>query len=327
MDGGDFLEHYLGPLNEWLGAPDVNEVAINPDGRVWIERAGQGAMIPTDTTLPTESVMRLARQIAGQAGQRFSEDNPVTGAKLALDEDAVLRAHIIMSPVVEGVALSLRRIRLTRFTLDDLDDRGTLNLAPSTRCEDDASLRTLLDGGNIREFLIEAVRLKKNILVSGGTSTGKTTVLRALLGEASPHDRILTIEDARELHPVQPNNIQLLASKRAESIGKSDAAALLESALRMRPDRIILGEIRGIEAFTFLEAINTGHPGSLSSIHADSPEAAFERLALMVLRATQAMTKDQIIAYARSIIDIVIQIGREPSGERRVTDIRFEDRS
>lgn len=326
MDGGDFLEHYLGPLNEWLGAPDVNEIAINPDGRLWIERAGQGAMIPTDRALPTESVMRLARQIAGQGGQRFSEDNPVTGAKLALDEDAVLRAHIIMSPVVEGVALSLRRIRLTRFTLDDLDNRGTFELTPSARSEENAGLRTLLDAGNIREFLVEAMRLKKNILVSGGTSTGKTTILRALLGEASPHDRILTIEDARELHPVQPNTIQLLASRRAESIGKSDAAALLETALRMRPDRVILGEIRGIEAFTFLEAINTGHPGSLSSIHADSTDAAFERLALMVLRATQAMTKDQIIDYARSIIDIVIQIGRNAAGERRVTDIRFEDR-
>ena len=176
MDGGDFLEHYLGPLNEWLGAPDVNEIAINPDGRVWIERAGQGAMIPTDTNLSSESVMRLARQIAGQAGQRFSEENPVTGAKLALDEDAVLRAHIIMSPVVEGVALSLRRIQLTRFTLDDLDDRGAFNLAPSTRSEQDARLRTLLDQGKIREFLIEAVRLKKNILVSGGTSTGLSLI-------------------------------------------------------------------------------------------------------------------------------------------------------
>ena len=95
----------------------------------------------------------------------------------------------------------------------------------------------------------------------------------------------------------------------------------------MRPDRIILGEIRGVEAFTFLEAINTGHPGSFSSIHADSPDAAFERLALMVLRATQAMSKDQIIDYARSIIDIVIQIGRDPSGERRVTEIAFGDRA
>lgn len=326
MDGGGFLELYLGPLTEWLGDGEINEVAINPDGRVWVERAGQGAMIPTEATLPPENVLRLARQIAGAAGQRFSEDNPVTGAKLALNDDAILRAHIVTVPVVEGVAVSLRRVRLTRFTLDDLHERGTFNLAPSTHSREGADLKTLLGQGNIHEFLCEAMRLKKNILVSGGTSTGKTTVLRALLGEASPHDRILTIEDTRELHPIQPNNVQFLASKRADRAGKTDAAALLESALRMRPDRIILGEIRGVEAYTFLEAINTGHPGSLSSIHADSPDAAFERLALMVLRATGAMTKTQIIDYTKSIIDIVIQISRDASGERRVTDIRFEDR-
>jgi len=324
MDGG-FLQHYLGPLTEWLDNPDVNEVAINPDGRVWIERAGFGAMVRTDATLQPESIMRLVRQIAGEANQRFSENNPVTGAKLALSDEAILRAQIVSPPVVEGVALSLRRIRLTRFTLSDLDERGTFELTSSTRSDEDANLHALLDQGNVCEFLIEAMRLKKNILVSGGTSTGKTTVLRALLGEASEHDRILTIEDARELHPIQPNTLQFLTSRRSEMVGRTDAATLLESALRMRPDRIILGEIRGVEAYTFLEAINTGHPGSLTSIHADSPDAAFERLALMVLRATQAMSKDQIIDYARSIIDIVIQIGRDPSGNRRVTDISLID--
>jgi type IV secretion system protein VirB11 len=322
-----FLAHYLGQLSEWLEDGEVNEIAVNPDGRVWIERAGHAAMTATDTVLAPERCMRLARQIAGQADQRFSEDNPVTGAKLPLDDETILRSHIVMSPVVEGVAISLRRIRLKRFTLDDLEERGTLKLRQSAGGREDLELRTLLDAGRVRDFLREAVRLKKNILVSGGTSTGKTTILRALLGEASSDDRIVTIEDARELHPAQLNNVQLLASKRAELVGKSDASSLLESALRMRPDRIILGEVRGVEAFTFLEAINTGHPGSLSSIHADSPAAAFERLALMVLRATQAMSKDQITDYARSIIDIVIQIGREASGERHITEIVFEERT
>ena len=324
MDG-DFLQLYLGPLGEWLGDGEVNEIAVNTDGRVWIERAGEGAMTPTPATLTPEATLRLARQIAGQADQRFSEENPIAGAKLALDDDAILRAHIVTAPVVEGVALSLRRIRLTRFTLADLDGRGMLRLAPSE--EKDAALRSLLDGGDLRAFLAEAVRRRKTILVSGGTATGKTTLLRALLGEAPSDDRILTIEDARELHPAQPNAIQLLASRRADRVGRTDTASLLESALRMRPDRIILGEIRGIEAFTWLEAVNTGHPGSLSSIHADSPDAAFERLALMVLRATQAMTKDQIIDYARSVIDIVVQLGRDASGHRRVTDIQLMGRS
>ena len=325
MDAG-FLQHYLGPLSEWLRDGDIDEIAINPDGRVWVERSGEGAMVATQTRLDPASATRLARQIAGQAEQRFSEDNPVVGAKLVLNEESILRANIVAAPVVEGVAISLRRIRLTRLTLDDLESRGTFGLSPPSIHLENDELRALLDGKEIRAFLREAMRLRKNILISGGTSTGKTTILRALLGEASTRDRIVTIEDTRELHPVQPNTIQLLASKRAELIGKSDAPALLEATLRMRPDRIILGEIRGTEAFTFLEAINTGHPGSLSSIHADSPAAAFERLALMVLRATQAMTKDQIIDYARSIIDIVIQIGRDPSGQRRITDIVFGDR-
>ncbi len=325
MDGG-FLAQYLGPLTEWLDDTQINEIAINPDGKVWIERAGQGHMVPTDAALPREDVLRLARQIAGQAHQRFSEENPIVGTKLPYGDETILRAHIVSPPIVDGVSLALRRIRLSRFSLNDLEDRGMFDIAETKAQKENKALRNLLDAGNIRTFFSEAMRLRKNILVSGGTSTGKTTVLRALLGEANLTDRILTIEDARELHPVQPNNVQLLASKREELIGKSDAASLLESALRMRPDRIILGEIRGIEAFTFLEAINTGHPGSLSSIHADSPEAAFERLALMVLRATQAMNKEQIIDYARSIIDIVVQIGRDAAGNRRVTDIRFEER-
>lgn len=152
-----------------------------------------------------------------------------------------------------------------------------------------------------------------NILVSGGTSSGKTTVARALLSLTHSAERLVTIEDARELHLPHMNSVALIAERATSS--ERTPAKLLVAALRMRPDRLILGEMRGEEALTFLEAINTGHPGSISTIHADSPILALERLVLMVLRTGVRQTRQDIVGYAAQTIDIIVQVGR--SGGRR----------
>ncbi len=157
-----------------------------------------------------------------------------------------------------------------------------------------------------------------NILVSGGTSSGKTTIARALLAMSHNDERLVTIEDAVELRPEHANAVGLVASRRAGS--DRSTAKLLESALRMRPDRLVVGELRGAEAYNFLEAINTGHPGSISTIHADSPHLALERIALMVMQTGVRLTRDDVIGYAKQTIDMIIQVGRR-NGKRGVLEV------
>lgn len=160
------------------------------------------------------------------------------------------------------------------------------------------------------DVLREAVRNRSNILVSGGTSSGKTTFLNSLLREVPSHERLILIEDAPELKVAQPNWVGLVASRGLAGQAALSAEDLLIAALRMRPDRIILGEIRGSEATTFLRAINTGHPGSLSTIHADSPLRAIDQLALLVLQTGMRMNWDDVVTYVRQSIDLIVQLTR-----------------
>jgi type IV secretion system protein VirB11 len=174
-------------------------------------------------------------------------------------------------------------------------------------------------------MLALAVRQKRNILIAGGTSTGKSTFLNALLREIPDHERLILIEDTPELQLRHENAIGLLAarSQLGESLATSDD--LLNASLRMRPDRIILGEIRGSEAFTFLRAVNTGHPGSMSTIHADSPARAVEQLALLVLQTGTQLRREDVVSYVESVIDIFVQLERR-GGERRISEVRLTPR-
>jgi type IV secretion system protein VirB11 len=173
------------------------------------------------------------------------------------------------------------------------------------------------------EFLRKAVRSRVSIVVSGGTSTGKTTFLNALLKDVPEEDRIVTIEDTRELKPVTPNTVALLASRGGQGRAKVTPQELLEASLRMRPDRVMLGELRGTEAFSFLQAINTGHPGSLTTVHANSARSVYERLALMVMQSGIALEKRDIIDYLKDVIPVVVQLARLPDGRRVVSEIVF----
>jgi len=188
---------------------------------------------------------------------------------------------------------------------------------------EDLQLRELLSAHRLKEFLRQAVRYRRNIVVSGSTNSGKTTFLNTMLREVPPDERLLTIEDVRELRTAAPNCAHLLASKGGQGVAKVSIQDLLEACLRLRPDRIILGELRGAEAGSFLHAVNSGHPGSLTSVHADSPALAFERLALMVMQGLESLSREQILSYLRGVIDIVVQVRKQHS-RRVVTAIYYK---
>ena len=170
-------------------------------------------------------------------------------------------------------------------------------------------------------FLREAIRQRRTILISGGTSTGKTTFLNAMLAEIPTHERVIVVEDTPELRLPGENGVGLVAVKGDLGAAKVTANDLLQAALRLRPDRLVLGELRGTESISFLRAINTGHPGSFSTIHANSPRGALEQMALMVMQTGIGLTRSDTQAYASSVIDIIVQLGRDSAGNRVITDI------
>jgi type IV secretion system protein VirB11 len=177
-------------------------------------------------------------------------------------------------------------------------------------------LRNVVGSGNIEDALAFCVENKLNMIVSGGTSTGKTVAARKILSHVSAEERIVTIEEASELVPAQPNAVTLIANRDAEF---QTADVLLTATLRMRPDRIILGEVRGKEAMTFLEAINTGHGGSMTTLHAETPQLAVQRLAIAALKTEIPMTYADMVRYIENSIDVIIQAGRH-DGKRGITE-------
>jgi type IV secretion system protein VirB11 len=170
-------------------------------------------------------------------------------------------------------------------------------------------------------FLREAIRQRRTILISGGTSTGKTTFLNAMLGEIPKHERVVLVEDTPELKLPGENGVGLVAVKGELGEAKVTSNELLQAALRLRPDRIVLGELRGSESVSFLRAINTGHPGSFSTIHANSLRGALEQLSLMVMQTGIGLTRSDTIAYAASVIDVLVQLGRDDRGGRGISHI------
>jgi type IV secretion system protein VirB11 len=195
-----------------------------------------------------------------------------------------------------------------------------VGIAARRRHEADRALKALIEAGRSEDFLREAVRLRKTIVVSGGTGTGKTTFLNALLKEAPPGERLILIEDTPEIQLSHRNAVGLVAVRGRLGEAQVSAADLLEAALRLRPDRIILGEIRGAEALSWLRAVGSGHPGSITTVHASSPEGAIDQLAMMAMLGGSGLGRAELAAHIRDAVDIVVQLGRE-NGARIVTDI------
>jgi type IV secretion system protein VirB11 len=314
-----YVEQYLAPLREYLTDDNINELSINPDGSIFVEAAGAVHMHRIDVTLSPHAIKRLGAQLAGETRNTLGALHPIVSGRVMVWGNPQ-RVQVVIEPAIElGVSLSIRKY-LTR-TLDTKEigfvEGAQIKVADERR-ERHKAIVEMANDGDLQGVFRRAIDDKFNILISGGTSSGKTTVARALIAMTDPDERLITIEDAQELHPSHKNYVGLISDRKDKS--ERMPSKLLESCLRMRPDRIILGEIRGVEAYDFLEAINTGHPGAITTIHADSPELAFDRLALMVMRAGIQMTHSEIINYAKKTIDLVVQVGRR-NGKRGVLEI------
>jgi type IV secretion system protein VirB11 len=322
--GFRYLDAYLAPLLPALARGDVTDIFINRPGELWIETLGGAIERHEVADLTEERLWRLARQIASLAHQGISREHPLLAAMLPDGS----RVQIVAPPATRGpMAIAIRKHVVADLTLADYAARGAfegtaLSSGPPTAPDINADAAP----ADIAALLGEAVRARRNILVAGGTSTGKTTFLNALLKEIPPAERLILIEDTPELQLAHPNAVGLIAVKGQLGEARVTADDLLQASLRMRPDRIILGELRGSEAYTFLRAVNTGHPGSLTTLHADSPEGAIEQLALIILQSGVQLRRADIVHYVTSVVDIFVQLDRR-NGRRGVSRILMNART
>lgn len=321
---GVALRTFLGPLAPFLARPEINEVSVNRPGEVFVDNAGTTERLSVPS-LDYAHLLRLASLIAYETHQVVDETRPLLSAWLPSGQ----RAQVVMPPACEAgtVVMSFRRQAERQYTLEDYERQGMFEaveiVQDSALSPEDQELGVLLAARRLKDFLRQAVRCRKNIVVSGSTNSGKTTFINTLLREVPQDERLLTIEDVRELRVGAPNAAHLLASKGGQGVARVTIQDLLEACLRLRPDRIILGELRGAEAASFLHAVNSGHPGSLTSVHADSPALAFERLALMVMQGNASLSREQILAYLRGVVDIVVQV-RKIGDRRKVAGVYYK---
>jgi type IV secretion system protein VirB11 len=321
-----YLSAYLAPLAPWLTRPDVTDVLINRPGEVWVETTdGVMGREPADQ-LDEIALQRLVRQIAAASHQGVNREQPLLSATLP---DGA-RVQVVAPPATRGgVAIAVRKHLISDLSVDDLGRDGLF--AAAHRADDaarraaDAELEALLAEGQVQRFLQEAVRRRKTIVISGGTGSGKTTLLNALVKEIDRTERLVVIEDAAEVRLDHPNSVGLIAVRGDLGEARVDADSLLAASLRLRPDRILLGELRGAEAFAFLRAVNSGHPGSLTTIHADSPAGALDQIALLALTSGVDLGWDKVQTYVERVIDVVVQLDRV-DGVRRVSEVRFNPR-
>jgi pilus assembly protein CpaF len=282
----------LGPIEPLLEDPEVTEVMVNGPGAVWIERAG--ALVRTSVVVTTGEIDHVIEKVVGPLGLRVDRSSPAVDARLPDGS----RVHAIVPPLaINGPCLTIRRFRELHVELDEF-------AAP-----------------DVVAMLRDAVVARRNIVVCGGTGSGKTTLLNALAG-AIPGGRIITIEDAAELRLPQPHVVRLEARPaNAEGVGHVSIRELVRNALRMRPDRIVVGECRSAEALDMLTAMNTGHEGSMSTCHANSPLDALRRLETMVLLAGEGLPLDAVRDQLHAAIDLIVEVARGANGARRIASI------
>jgi len=312
---GVYLRSWLRPFAPWLDRDDVTEIMVNRPGELFVEIAGQPGMTRLAAPEIDDLLLeRLASQIARMGAQAVNRQSPLLAATLP---DGA-RVQMIGPPATRGHwAMAIRRHVVTDLPLEAYD-QGPLP-PPPTRAgpaEEEALARA-----NPVAFLKQAVLDRRTILISGGTSSGKTTFLNSLLRIVPETERIVLVEDTPEVAVGQSNVVGLVAVRGDQGEARIGVDDLLQAALRLRPDRVIVGEIRGGEATTFLRAINTGHPGSFTTIHANTPEGALDQLALMVMQSGLGLSRGETLAHAGSVIDIVVQLSRR-GGQRGIADIR-----
>ena len=290
----------LGPIEPLLKDPTISDILVNCYDTVVVERFGRLEMTPVKFK-DNRHLLRIIDKIVSTVGRRIDEGSPMVDARL-LDGS---RVNAVIAPVaVDGPLLSIRRFAQDPYTIDRLIDIGTIT-------------------PNIAELLEGIVRARQNILISGGTGSGKTTMLNAMAAFIDPKERIITIEDAAELQLQQPQ-VARMETRPPNVEGKGEIAQreLVKNSLRMRPDRIIVGEVRGGEAFDMLQAMNTGHEGSMTTVHANQPRDALSRIENMIGMAQLDLPQKAMRAQISSAIHVVIQLSRLSDGRRRLMSVQ-----
>jgi pilus assembly protein CpaF len=290
-------------LESLLADPDVTDVLVNGPSEVWVDR-GDGLQRSPVGFADTASVARLAQRLAAAAGRRLDAAQPTVDARLPNG----VRLHAVLPPISPaGPLISLRIGRSRAFTLDELQERATVTT-------------------EVAHLLREMVRRRVTFLVTGGTGSGKTTLLSSLLSEVAAQERIVLVEDSGELRPTHPHVVRLEARHaNVEGTGQVDLRELVRQALRMRPDRLVVGEVRGAEVVDLLAALNTGHEGGCGTVHANSAEALPARLEALALAAGlgRAALHSQLVAA----VQLVVHVVRGRDGGRRVAALSVLDRS
>ena len=289
----------LGPIEPLLQDPDISDILVNGVSSTYVERRGR--LEPVEVHFrDAQHLVHIAQRIAGRIGRRIDESSPMVDARLPDGS----RVNIIIPPLaLDGAAISIRRFVMRGSSLDDMAERQVLSPA-------------------MAELLRIGVKARLNILISGGTGAGKTTFMNALSREIPDGERLVTIEDAAELQFQQPHVVRLeTRTMSAEGTGEVNMRDLLVNTLRMRPDRIIVGEVRGTEANEMLQAMNTGHPGSMCTLHANNPRDALIRLENMLMSGGGDIPLPALRRQIAGAVDLVVQLARLRSGHRCVTSI------
>jgi type IV secretion system protein VirB11 len=308
-----------------LSRKDVTDVYINRPGEIWLETTS-GIERREIESLDDAALWRLARQIAASSDQGINREHPLLAATLP---DGA-RIQICAPPATRGnVIVAIRKHSMPDLRLSDYLEAGAFSQvgeAARKRRAADQTLDALLSSGKILEFLAAAVRARKTMIIAGATGTGKTTFLNALLKEAPETERFVLIEDTAEIQLQHQNAVGLIAVRGRLGEASVSPADLVEAALRLRPDRIIMGEIRGAEAISWLRAVGTGHPGSITTVHASSPEGAIEQMAMMSLAAGTELERAELVDYVKATVDVFVQL-EQWDGRRVIADVKFAPRS
>ncbi|MFN8017036.1 MAG: ATPase, T2SS/T4P/T4SS family [Acidimicrobiales bacterium] len=282
----------LGPIEPLLADPQVTDVLVNGPGPVWVERSGR--LEQTAVVLDRPAVDLLVERVVGPLGRRADPAHPFVDGRLADGS----RVHVVVPPLaVDGPCVTIRRFGVRPVPLEQIA------------------------GPRFTSELIEAVRHRANVVVSGGTGSGKTTLLNALAAHLPAGERVVTVEDAAELRLGSDHVVRLEARPASEGLAEVPIRELVRNALRMRPDRLVIGEVRGGEAVDLLAAMNTGHDGSLSTVHANSAADALVRLEGLVLMAGVGVPVEAVRAQLRAAVDLVVHVARRPDGSRGVDHV------
>ena len=333
----------LAPLQPWLGDSRVTELCVNRPHEAWIERHGVGWSCEVLPFASFDWCLRFAKLVANSTRQRIDETSPLLSAALPSGE----RVQMVIPPATMPgrVAIAIRRPATSVWSLGELEAKGMFGETgqpaerqPRSHGQQEGPSGDAVEwvgvGGNtsaermagtdLAKILAAGVRERLNILVSGATGSGKTTLTKALIREIDPSERLISIEDAAELSMgSHPNSVQLFYSKDGQGRASLTPRQLLETCLRLRPDRILLAELRGEEAFYYLRNVNSGHPGSITSIHASSPKGAIDQMVLLVKQSPEGrgLAREDIRELVMASVDLVIQVDRSAGGERVVRDV------